>query len=414
LLSREDGIGQWRANPRGFSIKDTGITRTAAAMALTTAIGLMSGTSMDGIDLAVLRTDGDRVVEIGPSNFVAYESAFRRRLESALETARSIGKREERPGGLADLEREITLRHARAVADFRRSIGEKGYEAELVGFHGQTVLHRPGQGLTVQLGDGLLLARETGLPVVYDMRAHDMVLGGQGAPLVPAYHAALARSLPPSMSAFPVCFVNIGGISNITWTDGEGDPVAFDAGPGNALIDQWVASRAGIPYDAAGIVASEGGIAELVVGRYLADPFFDRNGPKSLDRNDFTLDRAAGLELADGARTLAAVTARAILKAAEQMPRAPALWIVCGGGRKNPHIVNDMRDGARASGASVVLAEDAGLDGDATEAEAWAYLAVRSTLGLPLTYPTTTGCSRPARGGVLAHPPAQRAERSHA
>ncbi|HHZ08344.1 MAG TPA: anhydro-N-acetylmuramic acid kinase [Rhizobiales bacterium] len=373
-------------------------------MTIRCAIGLMSGTSMDGIDLAVLSTDGDAVVRRGPSLFVPYEAAFRRRIEEGLVEAKAIRTRSERPGGLAALEREITLRHAGAVARFTGS--PPAFTAELIGFHGQTVLHRPQLGLTVQLGDGPLLAERTGLPVVYDMRAADMVAGGQGAPLVPAYHAALARSLPAEFAGrWPIAFVNIGGISNVTFVDRAGDPVAFDSGPGNALIDQWVSREGGVPFDADGAIAGEGAVVRGVLDAYLANPFFDRPGPKSLDRGDFTLDLAEGLELADGARTLAAVSAQAILKSAGGQASFPKLWIVCGGGRKNPHILADLRAGAEARGASVILAEDAGLDGDAMEAEAWAYLAVRALAGLPLTFPTTTGCRAPARGGVVASPP---------
>ncbi len=367
------------------------------------AIGLMSGTSMDGIDLAVLRTDGENEVERGPSFFVPYEASFRRRIEAGLEDAKRIEKRDERPGDLAALERDLTLRHAEAVVAFRARLRDdpRWSRPDLIGFHGQTVLHRPLIGLTVQLGDGPLLAEKTGLPVVYDMRANDMVHGGQGAPLVPAYHAALARALP-AVAQFPAVFVNIGGISNITFVPEKGDPVAFDTGPGNALIDQWVQREGGVPFDAGGAIASEGGVARRVVVRYLERPFFAQPGPKSLDRNDFTLDEAEGLALADGARTLAAVTAEAILKSAEHLPAPPKLWIVCGGGRKNPHIVGDLRAGAALAGAKVMLAEDAGLDGDATEAEAWAYLAVRALKGLPLTFPATTGCREAVSGGVIA------------
>jgi anhydro-N-acetylmuramic acid kinase len=374
-------------------------------MAAMIALGLMSGTSMDGIDAALVGTDGEGAVEFGPSAFTPYPAEFRRRIEHGLEAAKSIVRRDERPGDLAALERELTLRHAEAVRSLLAAANGPWKTPAVIGFHGQTVLHRPQAGLTVQLGDGALLARETGIDVVYDMRANDMAEGGQGAPLVPAYHAALACSLPaPWRDWRPVVFVNIGGISNITYV-GTGDPIAFDSGPGNALIDQWVARDGGVPFDAGGAIASEGAVVGAIVERYLANPFFGRGGPKSLDRNDFTLTEAAGLELADGARTLAAVSAQAILKSAEHLPEAPKLWIVCGGGRKNPHITGDMREGAARRGADVILAEDAGLRGDFIEAEAWGYLAMRSLKGLPLTYPSTTGCRRAVSGGVLARRP---------
>ena len=371
-------------------------------MAALRAIGLMSGTSMDGIDVAALETDGETVARTGPSLFVPYDARFRRRIEDALETAKTIVGRQERPGDLADLERDITLRHAQAVHGFLAKAGAEWSSPDLIGFHGQTVLHRPHLGVTVQLGDGALLAQETGIATVHDMRANDMKHGGQGAPLVPAYHAALARSLPEEFAKeSPVVFVNIGGISNITYVSAHGDPIAFDTGPGNTLIDQWVSREGGVPFDAGGAIASEGGVIRAVVDSYLDNPFFEKPGPKSLDRNDFTLDLVEGRELADGARTLSAVSAQAILRSVEHLPDAPKLWIVCGGGRKNPHIVGDLEAGAQEQKARVFVAEDVGLDGDATEAEAWAFLAVRAIRGLPLTFPTTTGSNRPVTGGVL-------------
>lgn len=369
------------------------------------AIGLMSGTSMDGIDVAALETDGESFIEEGPTLSVSYDAAFRRRIELALETAKEIRARTDRPGDLALLEKALTERHAVAVREFLQAQTGKWAKPDVIGFHGQTVLHRPQEALTVQLGDGTLLAREAAVPVVYDMRANDMLHGGQGAPLVPIYHQALAGSLKaPYAGRFPVVFVNIGGISNITYVGVDGDPIAFDTGPGNTLIDQWVSSEGGVPYDAGGAIASEGGIVRSVVEQYLDKPFFEKTGPKSLDRNDFTLEITRNLELSDGARTLAAVSAEAILKSVQHLPEKPKLWIVCGGGRKNPHIVGDLRAGAAKTGAEVIVAEDAGFDGDATEAQAWAYLAVRSRLRLPLTFPSTTGCAEPVTGGVLAEP----------
>lgn len=369
------------------------------------AIGLMSGTSMDGIDIALLETDGEAAVRRGPGGFQPYEAAFRREIEASLTDATAIAMRNERPGRLKKLEAEITRRHASAVRAFLSAHGLEPSNVDIIGFHGQTVLHRPQVGVTVQLGDGTALAHDMGIEVVYDMRANDMEHGGQGAPLVPAYHAALAALLPPELSAGrPVAFVNIGGISNVTLIEPGRDPVAFDSGPGNALIDQWVQSRAGIDFDDGGSIASEGTVVEAVVAHYMANDYFARTGPKSLDRGDFTLAAVEGLDLSDGARTLARVTAQAILKASEALRAPPGLWIICGGGRRNRAVMADLSEGAARLGGRAIAAEQAGFDGDTMEAEAWAYLAVRSRHGLPLTWPTTTGCREPVTGGVLARP----------
>ncbi|MDX0140658.1 anhydro-N-acetylmuramic acid kinase [Sinorhizobium meliloti] len=371
-----------------------------------TAIGLMSGTSMDGIDIAVVRTDGDSIVDRGPSAGYAYDPRFRERLKQGLEDARSILKREERPGTLADLERDLTLRHALAVRMFLQENNILPDNVDVIGFHGQTVLHRPDQALTVQLGDGDLLARETGIDVVYDMRANDMALGGQGAPLIPAYHAALARGLSKvGEIATPVVFVNIGGISNLTYIGAGEEIVAYDSGPGNSLIDQWVEAHAGIPYDQGGMIASEGGVLRELADRYLSHPFFSAEKRRSLDRNDFAPPAAGDASLEDGARTLAHVTAAGIVRSARHLPANPATYIVCGGGRLNSVIMSDLHALAEAEGARVLAAEALDLNGDSMEAEAWAYLAVRSRYCLPLTYPETTGVSCPVSGGRLAAKP---------
>ena len=369
------------------------------------AIGLMSGTSMDGIDVALIETDGESQVVRGPSAEYSYDAAFRRRIAAAFDDAKRISRRQERPGSLSALEMDITERHADAVLRFMLENGIATDNVDVIGFHGQTILHRPHAGLTVQLGDGNLLAAKTGTPVVYDMRANDMAHGGQGAPLVPAYHMALAAGLDPALhSGKPVCFVNIGGISNITYVRRNHQPIAFDSGPGNALIDQWVERLAGIPFDDGGRIAAEGGIHAEIVDAYLADPFFRKAPPKSLDRNDFDLDLVDGLELSDGSRTLARVSAEAIMAAARHFPEKPGLWIICGGGRKNAAIMSDLADLASLQAQRVVSAEQCGLNGGSMEAEAWAYLAVRSLRGFPLTFPETTGVREAVTGGVLALP----------
>jgi len=366
-----------------------------------TAIGLMSGTSMDGIDIALLRTDGENVVERGPSMGIPYEPAFRDRLKQALVEAQALTDRTERPGDLAAVERNLTLRHAVAVSDFLHRQDLSPAEIDVIGFHGQTVLHRPDQALTVQLGDGALLAQMTGIPVVYDMRANDMVHGGQGAPLIPVYHGALAASAGLTL---PAVFINIGGISNLTFVGRNGEIVAYDSGPGNTLIDQWVEMHTGAAFDEGGEIASTGQVLPSLADRYLGNSFFSSNQRRSLDRNDFLPPQKGEADLADGARTLAHVTAAAILKSAKHLPEPPARYVVCGGGRLNRAIMRDLADLAQVENATVIAAEDAGLDGDSMEAEAWAYLAVRSQRGAPLTFPATTGVSAPVTGGVLSTP----------
>ena len=370
-------------------------------MTVWTAIGLMSGTSLDGIDVALLRTDGETVVERGPSLGRSYDTDFRRRLQGALETAKAIDERTERPGDLVEIERELTLRHADSVRALLAENDLKPADIDVIGFHGQTVLHRPNAALTVQLGDGGLLANETGIDVVYDMRANDMAHGGQGAPLIPVYHAALAAGLSGA-SGKAVVFVNIGGISNLTFIGKGGQTiVAYDSGPGNTLIDQWVEAHAGIPYDQGGMIASEGRVDPDLAARYLGHAFFTDPVRRSLDRNDFRPPEGTAASLEDGARTLAHVTAAAILRSARHLPEKPTLYVVCGGGRLNRVIMGDLAALAEADGAEVVAAEAVDLNGDSMEAEAWAYLAVRSLRGLPLTFPGTTGVKVPVTGGLL-------------
>jgi anhydro-N-acetylmuramic acid kinase len=363
------------------------------------AIGLMSGTSMDGIDVALIETDGEEVVQRGPSATFPYSPGMRCHLEAAIEAAKSLERREARPGTLAAVERQLTELHADAV---RRFLADRALDAatiDVIGFHGQTVLHRSAvhTTLTVQLGDGSLLARLTGIDVVYDLRAADCAAGGQGAPLAPVYHRALAAKLPER----PVALLNIGGVANATWIGRDGALIAFDTGPGNALIDDWMVRRTGASLDDDGRAAAAGRIDEDALTALFTHDYFGKLPPKSLDRNAFSPEPVAGLSAEDGAATLTAFTAASIARAREHFPEQPQLWVISGGGRRNKTLMAMIAERVEAA---VAPAEAAGMDGDAMEAEAWAYLAVRSLRGLPISFPGTTGAPKPLSGGVRAAP----------
>lgn len=362
------------------------------------AIGLMSGTSLDGIDIALIETDGENRVRRFSGLSVPYDEAFRARLRQALCDAAGLFDRKARPGCLADVEEDLTAQHAVAVRRFIGNLALQPSAVDVIGFHGQTVMHRPEAGLTVQIGNGSRLAELTGIDVVYDLRAADIAAGGQGAPLVPVYHRALVSGLPQR----PLAFVNIGGIANVTWIGPKGELIAFDTGPGNAMIDDWMRSRTGAACDLDGRTAAGGHPNEDYLAEYLRHSHFSATPPKSLDRNAFPVELVDELTLADGAATLTALTAASIARSREHMPVEPALWIVAGGGRKNRTLMSMIAE--RVENA-VVPAEAVGLDGDLVEAEAWAYLAVRSRLGLPVTFPGTTGVRRPITAGVWAPAP---------
>lgn len=360
------------------------------------AIGLMSGTSMDAVDAAIVATDGYTHVEAGPSLAVPYPRALRDRVAGELAGAMALSAPRPLPHNLLALERDITLMQANVVNQLLSEANVSASEIEVVGFHGQTVAHRPDQGWTLQLGDGALMAAETGIDVVNDFRSADMAEGGEGAPFAPLYHLALAHE----MSGHPLAVLNLGGIGNVTWigpNDGP-DPVAFDTGPANALIDEWALEKIGEPFDHNGALAKAGTVNKSVLNTMLTNAYFDRKPPKSLDRLDFSAEAAADLSNADGAATLVAFTVESVARALEHLPEPPKQWIVVGGGRRNPVLMGEL---ARRLGVRVIAAEEAGWRGDTLEAEAFAYLAVRNLKGFPLSVPTTTGVSKPTTGGTL-------------
>jgi anhydro-N-acetylmuramic acid kinase len=345
-------------------------------------IGLMSGTSIDGVDAAALETDGKLQVEPGGALTIPYDAALRERIRAVLGGV----------GNVAGAERDLTEAHAKAVHALIRRYALKN--VALIGFHGHTVLHRPWQHETHQIGDGALLARLIGIDVVNDFRAADVAAGGQGAPLVPLYHCALAAQLER-----PLAVINIGGVANVTWLGpGADDILAFDTGPGNALMDDWALTHTGKPVDEHGALARRGQADRERVARFLADPYFALPPPKSLDRDHFAEFAPEGLSPEDGAATLCAMTAAAIVAAQQHFPAPVKRWLVSGGGRRNPVLMKLLKS---ALAAPIEPVEKAGWDGDALEAQAFGYLAVRSRAGLPLSLPSTTGVKAPTCGGKL-------------
>lgn len=357
------------------------------------ALGLMSGTSLDGIDAAIIETDGEGAVRAGPSLSVPYKPEERLLLSLALEAAKTWQPEEPMPEEIAEAERHLTLANALAVRSLLTEAGLKPADVAVIGFHGQTVLHQPERSRTVQIGLGDVLARLTGIDVVNDFRSADVAAGGQGAPLVPLYHQALVKSAGVTES---VAIINIGGVGNITYVGTDGALLAFDTGPGNALIDDWAFAHTGVPVDRDGSLAASGEVDMDALEALMNHAFFDTPPPKSLDRFSFSPDPVKHLLPPDGAATLTAFTVEAIARGLAHVPGVPSRYIVCGGGRHNPVLMAML---SKRLQGGVLPAEDLGWRGDDVEAEAFAYLAVRSLLGLPLSLPTTTGVPEPTLGG---------------
>ena len=364
-----------------------------------TAIGLMSGTSLDGVDVALIETDGKQVKGFGPTGYRPYTDGERGLLRQALTEAVHLSQRDARPGILRETEQAITLAHAEAVRAFIAQNRITSEDIDIVGFHGQTVLHRPERKLTVQIGDAAALARAIHIPVMHDFRAADVAAGGQGAPFVPVYHRALAQSLGREG---PIVVVNIGGVSNITYVDGTDTLIACDTGPGNALLDDHMFRAFNQPFDCEGRIAGQGSVDVGWIRRALEMPFFRRPPPKSLDRNDFAALKLGDISPADGAATLTAFTAEAIARIVPLLPKEPNSWIVAGGGARNLTLLRMLRE--RLQPATVEAADTLGWSGDAIEAQAFGFLAARGLKGLPLSYPATTGVPMPMTGGLIARP----------
>lgn len=349
-------------------------------------IGLMSGTSLDGVDAAVIQTDGERIAGYGPDISLPYPAMLRQRARKILDRAPGLSHDDPE---LKAVEHEITRHHVAAVRQLQACVPD----IDLIGFHGQTILHAPDRHRTWQIGDAALLSHESGLAVVHDFRSADVAAGGEGAPLVPWYHAALLHDAP-----LPVAVLNIGGVANVTLIDADRTIHACDTGPGNALLDDWAFRHTGTACDIDGRLASRGTVNRTVLEHLLSDPYFTRPAPKSLDRQTFAsaLERVSACTPADGAATLAAFTIEAIRRT--PLPATPARWYVCGGGRHNPVLMHGLQ---AALGVPVAPVDGLGWNGDALEAQCFGFLAVRSIRGLPLSAPTITGAPGGLSGGRL-------------
>ncbi|WP_334061945.1 anhydro-N-acetylmuramic acid kinase [Limimaricola cinnabarinus] len=355
------------------------------------ALGAMSGTSLDGVDAAVIETDGETVFGFGESAYRPYSEAERAVLRAALGLWEG-----EAVEAAAEV---IETAHAEILSGFD--------DIELIGFHGQTLAHEPRGRGTHQAGSGAILAEALGVPVVWDFRSSDVRFGGEGAPLAPFYHFALAKFIA---AAEPLAFLNLGGVGNLTFADpgfadpqAEGALLAFDTGPANAPINDLVQRRLGRALDEGGALAAMGEVDDAVVARFLEHPHFYRMAPKSLDRDAFAAlaREVEALPDADAAATLTACAAAAVMRGMEQCPAPPARLLATGGGRHNPVLMAMIAAGVDCPVAPV---EEAGLDGDMMEAQAFAHLAVRVARGLPTSAPGTTGVRAAVGGGTLSRP----------
>jgi anhydro-N-acetylmuramic acid kinase len=355
-----------------------------------TVIGLMSGTSLDGIDAALLRTDGQSYVQHLGFLSQPYDEALRMTLRACL------GRKNDPDGAVALAADQMTRAHAQLIQTLLDQTGFSASQIDLIGFHGQTLFHDPENRFTWQIGNGALLADLTGISVVNDFRSADVAAGGQGAPLIPLYHRALVAQAGLQL---PVAILNLGGVGNITYlTAQDEDMLGFDTGPANALIDDWIKQHTGDSYDAEGAIARSGQINDAQLKKWLSDPYFATQPPKSLDRDAWSTRDLQGYSVADGAATLTAFTVQSVVRAFDYLPQRPKNLYVTGGGRHNSFIMECL---GKELGIAVASVDELSWNGDAIEAEGFGYLAVRSLLGLPLSVPGTTGVPEPLSGGVL-------------
>lgn len=350
----------------------------------------MSGTSFDGVDAALMKTNGQDFTEVIDAHSITYDDKIKQKIRSCL------GKSDFQDPDVRETARQLTFAHADVVEALLDKNDMKPEDVDVIGFHGQTIFHDPAKKKTVQIGDGELLAKKTGISVVNDFRSADVAAGGQGAPFLPLYHWAKMNRYD---GEYPIAVLNIGGVSNVTWIGKEAsDILAFDTGPGNALIDDFIFEKTGEQFDKNGDLAAQGMVNDKLLQRWIYQKYFTLPVPKSLDRDAWDVSDVDLLSPKDGAATLTAFTVQSIALSQKHMSEAPKAWFVAGGGRHNKTIMAGLQ---KALSGDVKSVDELGWNGDTLEAEGFAYLAVRSLLGLPLSLPTTTGVPKPITGGVL-------------
>ena len=357
------------------------------------SLGLMSGTSMDGIDFSIIKSDGERSIEIIDNMYLEYDSKLKSKLSEIVELCTSKKMFKKFSKEIKKIEREITLYHAKACQLIIEK--NKKIKIDLLGFHGQTILHKPHKGYSIQIGDSNLLAKLTNINVISNFRENDIVNGGQGAPLASLYHQLILNKVK---TKFPSAIINIGGIANITYMERYNKILSFDTGPGNYLIDKFVKNKIKMKFDKDGLIAKSGNVNEIILNKFLNDLYYKKKHPKSLDVKYFNLQKVKKLNLKDGLATLSMLTVKSICMAINSFNKYPKIILISGGGRKKKYIVDNIKKNIEGN---IFLIDKFNFDGDFVESQAFAYLAIRSYLKKNITFPSTTGVRKPCSGGFL-------------
>ena len=357
------------------------------------SLGLMSGTSMDGIDVSIIKSDGEGYAEVIDDMYLKYDNKLRSYIAKIVKFCFSKDEFIKLSRKIKDLEKEITLCHSKACKLILKK--NENIKIDLIGFHGQTLLHKPEKGYSIQIGDSHLLSKITKTTVVSNFRDNDILNGGQGAPLSPLYHQLIMTRIK---SKLPSAIINIGGISNITYMESQNKIISFDIGPGNYLIDGWIRSNTKMEFDKDGVIAKSGQANKRIINKFLKEPYYKKIYPKSLDVKDFNFKSLKKMDLKDGSATLSMLTVQTICNAINSFVKYPNLVLVSGGGRKNKFIIDNINKKLKKP---IILIDRFGLNGDFIESQAFAYLAVRSYLKKFITLPTTTGVKNPCAGGMV-------------